>query len=70
MKLLLAILTTSRGWLIRQVLKGASYVLIPFYTWLELNGHASEVTTIAVGITSLITALCEIGLSYLARKNN
>lgn len=70
MKLIPTLLVTSRGWLVRQVLKGASYALTPFYVWLETNGHGSEVTTIAVGITSLITALAEIGLSYLARKNN
>lgn len=69
MKTLLTILTTSRGWIVRQVLKFSAYVLGPFYAWLELQGAGEHVSTIAIGITALITALVEVGLSFVARKN-
>lgn len=66
---LIAILTTSKGWIVRQAIKATAYVTTPLAVWLEAQGQGEHVGTIVAGIVAVVSALAEIGLSYLARKN-
>lgn len=69
MNTLLTILTTSRGWIVRQALKLTTYITAPVAIWLEAQGQSEHVAAITAGIVAAVSALVEIGLSYLARKN-
>ena len=69
MKALPSILTTSRGWIIRQALKATALITAPLAVWLESQGQGEHTAAITAGITAAVAALVEIGLSFLARKN-
>jgi hypothetical protein len=69
MNSLITILTTSRGWIIRQALKGITVVTAPLAVWLSEHGAGEHTGAIIAGITAVVSAAIEIGLSYLARKN-
>lgn len=70
MKALITLLTTSRGWLVRQALKAVSYITAPLAVWLAAQGvEASHSDAILAGITAAAAAGTELLLSYLARKN-
>lgn len=69
MTAIIQILTSSRGWLVRQALKATALVTAPLAVWLEANGHGEHTAAISAGITALVTAGIEMLLSYLARKN-
>lgn len=66
---LLTVLTTSRGWIVRQAVKGTALVTGPLTVWLAQQGQGDKAATIAAGITAVVAALVEIGLSFFARKN-
>lgn len=70
MKALLTLLTTSKGWLLRQVAKGAGIAGV----WLAAKASAAgAVSVTAENTTAALTLIgvgvLEIGLSFLARKN-
>jgi hypothetical protein len=69
MQAITAILTTSKGWIVRQVLKATALVTAPLAVWLESQGQGEHTAAITAGITAAVAALVEIGLSFLARKN-
>jgi hypothetical protein len=70
MPAILSILTTSRGWLIRQTLKTLSYITAPLAAWLAAQGvEAAQTEAIIAGITAAALAGIEMLLSFLARKN-
>jgi|GEM_PF-5985438 len=66
---LIAILTTSKGWIVRQAVKGTALITGPIAIWFEAQGQGEHVGAIVAGIVAVVSALLEIGLSYLARKN-
>jgi hypothetical protein len=63
------LLITSRGWIIRQALKATALVTGPLAIWLESQGQGEHAGAIVAGLTALVAAAVEIGLSFLARKN-
>jgi len=69
MQAITTILTTSKGWIIRQVIKATALVTAPLAVWLESQGQGEHTAAITAGITAAVAALVEIGLSFLARKN-
>ena len=69
MQAITTILTTSRGWIIRQSLKATALITAPLAVWLESQGQGEHTSAITAGITAAVAALIEIGLSFLARKN-
>jgi butyrate kinase len=69
MNALTTLLTTSRGWLVRQIVKGTAYITGPLAIWLEAQGQGEHAGAIVAGIVAVVSALAEIGLSYVARKN-
>jgi hypothetical protein len=67
---LLTVLTTSRGWIIRQAIKATAYITVPLTVWLEGQGAEGEQTkAITSGIVAAVAVLAELGFSFLARKN-
>jgi len=70
MNSLITILTTSRGWIIRQLIKATAYVTTPLTVWLSAHGvDGNHTTAIVSGIVAAVAVIGELGLSYLARKN-
>ena len=69
MQAITTILTTSRGWIIRQALKATALITAPLAVWLESQGQGEHTAAITAGVTAAVAALVEIGLSFLARKN-
>jgi hypothetical protein len=70
MNSLITILTTSRGWIIRQLIKATAYVTTPLTVWLSAQGvDGNHTTAIVSGIVAAVAVIGELGLSYLARKN-
>jgi len=69
MNALVTLLTTSRGWLLRQAVKATALVSAPLAVWLEANGQGDHVGAITAGIVAVVSALIEVGLSFLSRKN-
>lgn len=67
---MLTILTTSKGWLLRQIAKGAGIAGV----WLAAKASAAGAVSIndenaTAALTLLGVGVLEIGLSFLARKN-
>jgi hypothetical protein len=70
MNSLITILTTSRGWVIRQAIKATAYITTPLTAWLAANGaDGNETQAIVSGIVAAVSVLVELGLSFAARKN-
>jgi hypothetical protein len=70
MNSLITILTTSRGWIIRQAIKATAYITTPLTAWLAANGaDGNETQAIVSGIVAAVSVLVELGLSFAARKN-
>lgn len=70
MKALLTLLTTSKGWLLRQVAKGAGIAGV----WLAAKASAAGAVSVTAdnataALTLIGVGVLEIGLSFLARKN-
>lgn len=70
MKPLLTLLTTSKGWLIRQIAKGAGLAGV----WLAAKASAAGAISVTAenstaALTLIGVGVLEIGLSFLARKN-
>lgn len=70
MSTLLTLLTTSRGWILRQAIKLTAYITTPLTAWLTANGHGDSAAAIASGIVAAVAVLVELGLSYIARKKS
>jgi hypothetical protein len=66
---ILTVLTTSKGWIIRQALKAIAGVTAPLTVFLADHGASDYTAAIVTGITAVTAAAIEITLSYLARKN-
>lgn len=66
---LITLLTTSKGWIIRQAIKLTAYITTPLTVWLEANGHGEHVGAIVSGIVAVVSVVVELSLSFLARKN-
>ena len=67
---MIELLTTSKGWIIRQAIKWLAYVTTPLTVWLETNGANPESSAALIsGITAGVSIAIELGLSYVARKN-
>ena len=66
---LFTVLTTSKGWIIRQAIKATAYVTAPLTVWLEANGHGDQTAAIVSGVVAGVSVLVELGFSFLARKN-
>jgi len=66
---LFTILTTSKGWIIRQAIKATAYITTPLTVWLEANGHGDQTAAIVSGIIAGVSVIAEVIFSYLARKN-
>jgi hypothetical protein len=69
MNSLITLLTTSKGWLIRQAIKATAYITTPLTVWLEANGQGDHAAALTTGIVAAVSVLVELGLSYAARKN-
>ncbi len=70
MNSLIAILTTSKGWIIRQAIKATAYITTPLTAWLAANGADGDQTqAIVSGVVAAVAVLVELGLSFMARKN-
>lgn len=69
MNTLVTLLTTSRGWIVRQAIKATAYVTAPLTVWLETNGHGDSTAAITSGVVAAVSVLVEVGLSFAARKN-
>jgi len=78
MNAITTLLTTSKGWLIRQALKwvGGALASLSAYTYSKaeaLGVDPSQVQSVIDPLTAALTAgaalLIEMGLSFLARKN-
>lgn len=69
MESLITILTTSKGWIIRQAIKLTGYITVPLTVWLEANGQGDSAGAITAGIIAGVSVLVEVGLSFIARKN-
>lgn len=69
MNSLITLLTTSKGWLIRQAIKATAYITTPLTVWLETHGQGDHAAALTTGIVAAVTVIVEIALSYAARKN-
>ena len=69
MNSLITLLTTSKGWLIRQAIKATAYITTPLTVWLESNGQGDHAAALTTGIVAAVSVIVELGLSYAARKN-
>lgn len=70
MNSIITILTTSKGWIVRQIAKGAGIAGV----WLAAKASAAGAISInaensAAAITLIGVGLLEILLSFVARKN-
>jgi hypothetical protein len=70
MKPLLTLLTTSKGWIVRQIAKGAGIAGV----WLAAKASAAGAVSVnaensTAALTLIGVGVLEIGLSFLARKN-
>jgi hypothetical protein len=70
MKSIVTILTTSKGWIVRQIAKGAGIAGV----WLAAKASAAGAVSInaensAAALTLIGVGLLEILLSFAARKN-
>lgn len=78
MKSIVTVLTTSKGWIVRQLLKATAIGLATFtayvYAKAESFGISSEqasafIEPLKAMVTGGVVLAVEIGLSFLARKN-
>lgn len=65
----LTVLTTSKGWIIRQAIKAVAGVSAPLTVFLADHGAGNYTAAIIAGVTAVAAASVEIALSFLARKN-
>lgn len=66
---IITVLTTSKGWIIRQAIKALAGVTAPLSVYLAEHGAADHTAAIVAGITAVTAAAIEVTLSYLSRKN-
>ncbi len=67
--ILVKLVSTNSGWLVRFVLKYVTIGSASLAAWLAAQGVAENHTSaIAAGVVSGATALIEQGLSWVARK--
>jgi len=70
MKALLTLLTTSKGWLVRQIAKFAGYAGAILATKAAAAGAVSVTAENSTAALTLIgVGLLEVALSFVARKN-
>lgn len=70
MKSLIVMLTTSKGWIVRQAVKATAYVTTPLTVWLSAQGaDADHTSAVVTGIIAAASIAVELGLSFIARKN-
>jgi hypothetical protein len=65
----LTVLTTSKGWIIRQAIKAVAGVSAPLTVFLAEHGAGDYTSAIIAGVIAAAAASIEIALSFLARKN-
>lgn len=64
-----SIISTNKGWIVRQVLKYVAMGGAAITTWLVTKGaDTSSAELIVTGLTTVVTGSLEIGLSKLASK--
>lgn len=69
MKILETIVSTQKGWVIRQALKGAAAASSIVSAWLLAKGYSADQTlAISAGISALAAGGAEIALSFVASK--
>lgn len=69
MKLIITLISTQRGWLVRQALKGATWAGVAATTWLTSNGlQLDNPEAITAALATVATALTELALSKAASK--
>jgi len=69
MKIIETLISTHKGWLIRQALKGAVALGTVVTTWLVSHGVAIDnPQAITAALSTLLVGLTEMGLSKLASK--
>lgn len=67
-KIIAGIISTRKGWLVRQGLKGITVASASLATWLSAHGaSADHAAAIAAGAAAALTWGAEFGLSKLAR---
>jgi hypothetical protein len=67
--LILNLVTTNRGWLVRQALKSVTYVSGSLTAFLAAKGADAELTNaIGLGLLSATSWAIETALSFVARK--
>lgn len=71
MKALIPLLTSSKGWLLRQIAKGAGIAGV----WIAAKAQAAGAVSVTddnmtAALTLLGVGVLEIGLSFLSRKNS
>lgn len=68
-ELIIKLVTTNSGWLLRQALKGVTAGAGAFAAYLTAKGIEAELTTaITAGVVSGASWMLETGLSFVARK--
>lgn len=67
-KIIINIVSTQRGWLIRQALKYTSLGVASFTAWLAGQGVIADETALLGAATSLVTGILELGLSSMASR--
>jgi hypothetical protein len=66
-KILETLLTTQRGWIVRQVLKFGAYAGAAFTSWLVTKGVTIDNPEVVVAATvTLVGGLAEMGLSFVS----
>lgn len=69
MKIIETLISTQKGWLIRQALKGAAALGTVATTWLVSHGVAIDnPQAVTAALATLATGLAEMALSKLASK--
>jgi len=69
-KIVLELVATNSGWLIRQALKGVTAGAASLAAYLTAKGVEAELTTaVTAGVVAGASWLLETGLSYVARTH-
>ena len=69
MKLIELLVTTNKGWIIRQLMKGAAALGTASTTWLVAHGVSLDnPQAITAGLTTLAVGAAELALSKVASK--
>lgn len=66
--ILFTLISTQRGWLIRQALKIATTGGAAATTWLVSHGIAVEGAALTAGLSTVVVAAAEFALSKMASK--